>query len=74
MLPPAVPSEFDNLRVESGTCGGGCGAGKTATWCCRRWCADGLASSWLREGGTGNRICSYWGRMSLIHDMMAKAP
>jgi hypothetical protein len=51
----------------------GAGQEKTATWCCRRWCADGLASSWLREGGTGNRICSYWGRLSLIHDMMAKA-
>ena len=39
----------------------GAGQEKTATWCCRRWCADGLASNWLREGGTGNRICSCWG-------------
>lgn len=61
VLPPAPRSEFDNLRVESGRCGGGCGQEKTATWGCRRWCADGLASSWLREGGTGNRICSCWG-------------
>jgi hypothetical protein len=30
VLPPAALSEFDNLRVESGTCGGGCGAGKNS--------------------------------------------
>lgn len=45
----------------AGGAAGGAGQEKTATWCCRRWCADGLASCWLREGGTGNRICSCWG-------------
>ena len=50
-------------RAAVGAAGGGRGRGtgeEPAIWCCRRWCAGGLANCWRRKCRTGSPTYSCW--------------